>query len=51
MAEFLVVAVADRPWSAIAAITDGTCEAHLIEDVPRAHRVEKGVPIKTEHFQ
>jgi len=37
--DVLVPAVADRSWSAIAAVRDGSCVATLIEDVPRARCV------------
>jgi hypothetical protein len=51
MADFLVAAVADRPWSAIAAITDGTCDAQLIEDVPHAFRFDSKVTITAQHLE
>ena len=40
LAEILIPAVADHSWSTIAAVTNNTCDAQLLEDVPRAHRLE-----------
>jgi hypothetical protein len=38
LSEILIPAVANYSWSTIAAVTDGTCHAQLLEDVPQAQR-------------
>jgi hypothetical protein len=45
LADFLVPAVADHPWSTIAAVADGGCHVQLLEDVPRARRFADAVRI------
>lgn len=48
LAELLIPAVADVPWSAIAAAKSQLCRVQLIEDVPRAHRLQPPVAVTTE---
>lgn len=46
LSEILIPAVADHSWSTIAAVTDGTCHAQLVEDVPQARRF--GAPVQVQ---
>ncbi len=46
LAEFLVPVVADHSWSVVSAFKGQECRAQLLEDVPRARRVESAVVIK-----
>ncbi|MCP4316487.1 MAG: hypothetical protein GY789_10840 [Hyphomicrobiales bacterium] len=44
-AQILVPVFSDRSWSTIAAVTDQSCYAQLLEDFPQARRVKDAVPI------
>ncbi len=46
LAEFLIPAVADHSWSVIAALGEQSCQAQLIEDVPKARRVDAPVLVR-----
>lgn len=37
-ADFIVPAVSDTPWDAIAALSDNSCSVHMVEDIPLARR-------------
>jgi hypothetical protein len=50
LAELLVPAVCDRSWSTIAAFRDGSCDAHLIEDVPMTRGLGIPMTVKVEDF-
>lgn len=49
-AELLVPVAADYSWSTIAALTDGTCHAQMIEDVPKARQLGPRVVISNDEF-
>ncbi len=51
LSEFLVPCVADNSWSTIAAITDGTCNVHLLEDVPQARVFGKPKNVTLENLK
>lgn len=46
--DLLVPAVADCSWSTIAGIQPGSCNAQLLEDVPRARRLASSRPLSEE---
>jgi hypothetical protein len=50
MAEILVPVAADHSWSCIAGISDRTCVARFIEDMPCAQRLEEVVEVNLEHL-
>jgi hypothetical protein len=51
LAEILVPVVADHSWSCIAGITDQSCRAQFIEDVPRARRLDEVVEVTLLHLE
>ena len=48
LSEILIPAVADHSWSTIAAVTNGSCHAQLLEDVPQARRLSD--PVRVEQI-
>jgi hypothetical protein len=48
LAEFLIPAVADHSWDGIAALTNQTCKAQLLEDIPQARRVDVPVLVRQD---
>jgi hypothetical protein len=51
LAEVIVPAVADHSWSTIAAITNNTCDARLLEDVPMARSFGTNQPLRLADLQ
>lgn len=51
LAEFLVPVAADHSWSVIAGISDQSCTAQLIEDVPRSRRVDAARMVREADVQ
>jgi hypothetical protein len=45
LCDFLVPIVADRSWDTIAAVRDGSCKIQLLEDTPRAFRIDESCKV------
>jgi len=51
LCDFLVPIVADRPWGTVAAVRDNSCHIQLLEDTPKAFRLEEGRKVSHDDIE
>lgn len=50
LCDFLVPVVADRAWATVAAVNNNSCHIQLLEDAPRAFRLEQDRSVSHDHI-
>ncbi len=51
LCDFLVPVVADRPWGTVAAVRDNSCHIQLLEDTPKAFRLQEGRKVSHDDIE